>query len=74
MQQIDALAEMISYFAGALDDGQIDAARIDGAMLRRLVDVARGMRADAPIGAVWTQTHNVIAAAWRHQAPEGIDK
>lgn len=68
MQQSDVLAEALLYLAGALDDGQIDAARIDGAMLRSLVDLARGLPAEVSIGEVWTRTHNVIAAAWRHRA------
>lgn len=57
------------YLAGSIDDGQIDVSRIDGAMLRELVKVTRGMSADVSIGEVWTQTHDIIARAWRYHAP-----
>lgn len=66
MQQNDALAEALEYFAGAIEDGQIDPARIDGAMLRELVKMARGMGPETTLAEIWNRSHDIIARAWRH--------
>ncbi len=59
----EALSELVLYLAGAIEQGQVDAAQVTGGMLRRLVDIARAVPADVPIGDVWNAAHEVIGPA-----------
>ena len=63
MTSADALAEMTLYLAGAIEQGQVDAALITGGMLRQLVDIAHGAPEVVGIGDVWGAAHEALGPA-----------
>jgi hypothetical protein len=65
MTKDEALAEMTLYLAGAIEQGQVDAALITGGMLRQLVDIARHVPGEVSIGDVWCAAHEVLGPAWK---------
>jgi hypothetical protein len=65
MTKDEALAEMTLYLAGAIEQGQVDAALLTGDMLRQLVDIARHAPDEVSIGAVWDAAHDALGPAFR---------
>lgn len=69
----EALSEMILYLAGAIEQGQVNAAQITGGMLRQLVNIARWAPDEVSIGTMWAAAHEAIMPAWKSDnAAQGV--